>query len=60
MQQLERIWNYFPKDQTLILKNEDLKENPKGTLNNVCHFLGVSCFRSVEPKNVFSAPMFQL
>ena len=54
LQQLERIWYYFPKHQTLILKNEDLRANPKETLNSVCRFLGVSCFTSVEPQNVFS------
>lgn len=55
LEQLERIWNYFPKHQTLILRNEDSKTNPKETLRKVCHFLGVSCFKRVEPKNVFSA-----
>ena len=54
LEQLQRIWNYFPKHQTLILRSEDLKKNPKETLDKVCHFLGVNCFKSVEPKNVFS------
>jgi hypothetical protein len=55
LEQLKRIWTYFPKHQTLILMNEDLKTHPQDTLHKVCNFLGVNCFRSVVPKNVFSA-----
>lgn len=31
-EQLRRVWTYFPKNQTLILKSEDLKANPRETL----------------------------
>lgn len=54
LNQLRRIWAYFPKERVLILKNEDLKENPKGTLNQVADFLGVTQFNNIESKNIHS------
>jgi hypothetical protein len=60
-EQLERIWNCFPKNQTLILKNEDLRKNSLPVLNDVCRFLEVSPFETVEYKEAHSrqylAPM---
>lgn len=41
-EQLERIWKFFPKEQTLVLKNEELRKNHFETLNGVCRFLGVA------------------
>ncbi len=58
-EQLQRIWTYFPKHQTLVLLNDDLRRNPKGTLDKVCNFLGISCFESVEPRNVFATSYVQ-
>ncbi|MEP9410127.1 MAG: sulfotransferase domain-containing protein [Candidatus Brocadia sp.] len=55
-EQLRRIWTYFPKDQTLILKSEDLRMNPKEILEKVCHFLDLSYFRNVAVKDVHSRP----
>lgn len=55
-EQLRRIWTYFPKNQTLILKSEDLKNNPGETLEKVCRFLDLSCFHTVAIKNVHSRP----
>jgi len=40
-EQIRRIWHYFPVEQTLILKSEDLQDSPEPTLNKVCSFLGV-------------------
>lgn len=54
VQQLKRIWNYFPKEQTLILKNESLRENPLNTLNSIYEFLGVKLLNEVKPINVNS------
>jgi hypothetical protein len=53
-EQLERIWNCFPKNQTLILENEDLRKNPLPILNDVCRFLKVSPFEAVENKETHS------
>ena len=56
LDQLRRIWAYFPKERVLILKNEDLKQNVYATLNQVADFLGVSHFNNIDNKNVHSRP----
>lgn len=42
--QLERWFSHFPKDQILILKNEDFLENINQTMEMVTTFLGVKTF----------------
>jgi hypothetical protein len=56
LEQLRRLWTYFPKDRVLIMKSEDLKQKPDDALNYVCEFLQVSQFKSIEAKNVHSRP----
>jgi len=56
LEQLRRLWTYFPKDKVLILKNEDLKQKPDETLNYVCEFLGVCQFKNVIARDVHSRP----
>jgi len=56
LDQLRRIWTYFPKERVLILKNEDLKQNPNGTLSRVSFFLGITQFNNIENKDVHSRP----
>lgn len=50
VQQLRRLWLYFPPHQTLILKNDDLKNEPIYTLNQICEFLEVDKFTTIEPR----------
>lgn len=38
--QLRRIWSYFPRQQTLIMKSEAFKTGPKEILQEVYRFLG--------------------
>ncbi|MFT5239381.1 MAG: hypothetical protein ACI9X0_000341 [Kiritimatiellia bacterium] len=52
--QLRRLWQHFPTDQTLILKNEYLKEHPINAIRDVCDFLGADQLQSIEAKNVHS------
>ena len=40
-EQLRRLWSFFPRAQTLILRQEQLLEDPAGTLSSVHRFLGV-------------------
>lgn len=47
--QLERLWSYFPRDNTLILKNEDLRSHPRKTLNEICAFLELDYFEEITP-----------
>ncbi len=55
-EQLRRMWTYFPKNQTLILKSEDLRTNPKETLEKVCNFLDLRYFDDVTIKDIHSRP----
>ena len=55
-EQLRRIWRFFPEDQILILKNEDLWNEPKVTLNKVCNFLQLSCFKHVDKMKIHCRP----
>ena len=56
VEQLRRIWTYFSKSQTLILRNEELRTDPKDTLDKIYRFLGVNKISSVHEKNVHSRP----
>jgi hypothetical protein len=48
-EQLRRIWAYFPKRQTLILRYEKLRDAPTSALNEVCRFLDVSPLEMIVP-----------
>ena len=48
-EQLRRIWHFFPREQTLILKSEELRERPHVALRQICSFLSLSQFPSVAP-----------
>ena len=50
--QLRRLWNYFPKEQILILKSEDLRHTPNEVLKRICTFLKISHFPLIESKDV--------
>lgn len=55
LQQLEEYWQYFSKDQLLILGFKDLVENLDTTLEKVTEFLGLDAMDSAtiakEPRN---------
>ena len=40
-EQIENLFTLFPKEQVLILRYRDLRDEPLTTLNTVCSFLGV-------------------
>jgi hypothetical protein len=40
--QLERIWSFFPREQTLLLRSDDLDRHPQAVLDATCDFLGVA------------------
>lgn len=40
-EQLRRLWSFFPREQTLILRQEQLLHDPCETLRTVHHFLGI-------------------
>jgi hypothetical protein len=54
LEQLRRIWTYFPTEQVLVIKNEDLRNHPDSTLRELCGFLGVRQLGALKPKSVHS------
>ena len=39
--QLRRLWHFFPRQQVLILRQEQLQREPEQTLEQVCQHLGI-------------------
>lgn len=58
LEQLRRLWTYFPKEQVLILKNEELRHQLHETLRQVCDFLGIDVapLISIKQKEVHARP----
>ena len=46
--QLRRLWYFFPKDQTLIIRFEDIINKPLKTLSKVTSFLDIEPFNIVD------------
>lgn len=40
-EQLASLWSHFPRENTLVLRYQDLRESPLPTLDRICSFLGV-------------------
>lgn len=55
-EQIRRLWRFFPKEQTLFLKSEDLHCHHQPTLNRVWRFLGVDEIVVGEAKIVHAHP----
>ncbi len=56
LEQLRRLWCYFSRDNVLVLKHEYLKDHPVECLKDVCDFLEVNHFNTVNPKEVHTLP----
>lgn len=41
LEQLERYWSHFPRESLLVLRAEDLFEDPAGFMGGLCDFLGL-------------------
>jgi len=41
-EQLERLYGVFPREQVLVLRYRELRDEPVATLDRICEFLGVS------------------
>jgi hypothetical protein len=55
-EQISRIWQFFPKQQTLFVKHDDLRNVPQQVLEEISNFLGVSRFKNVKEKDSHSRP----
>ena len=53
-EQLERYYRFFPREQLLIVKSEDLFEDPQQTHNEILTFLGLPSvnLKSATPLNI--------
>jgi hypothetical protein len=47
--QLERLGSIFPQRQILTIQAEELRSNPRETLDRLCDFLNVDPFATVSP-----------
>jgi hypothetical protein len=56
VQQLRRVWRYFPERQTLALRSEDLRLRPAVALAQVATFLGIEPFPATQSRDVYSIP----
>ncbi len=56
LEQLRRLWAYFPKKQVLVLRNEELQNNPNETLQKVFAFLGVNLLPLMNTVNIQNFP----
>ncbi|TNF01684.1 MAG: sulfotransferase [Gammaproteobacteria bacterium] len=54
--QIKRIWQYFPRKQTLFIKHDDLKNSPNKTLKTISAFLEIESFPHIEPHEIHSRP----
>jgi len=55
-EQLKRVWHFFPKEQTLIIRSNELRKNPKNVLSDICEFLKILNFENIRSKEVHSRP----
>lgn len=53
-QQIARLWSLFPREQTLLLRSEWLREDPEGIVARVLGFLGLPPMTLPEDVNAFA------
>ena len=53
-EQIKRIWQYFPRNNLLLLKQEDLRNQPSKVLQQVYRHIGVKNMKLKEKKDVIS------
>jgi hypothetical protein len=59
--QLKRLWALFPREQTLVMRSDELQRDPPAALASITRFLGVAPFGAALPRSVnefpYAAPM---
>lgn len=58
-EQLRRLWRFFPKEQVLLIKSEQLFQHPGEVLDEVCRFLEVAPFPDTEPLQVNTGKYYE-
>jgi hypothetical protein len=56
VEQLRRLWRFFPKTQTLVLRYEDLRDRTAWVLDRVAGFLGIAGFQAPAPRQEYVIP----
>lgn len=56
LEQLKRLWHYFPEKNVLVLKSEHLRNQPQDALKEIFGFLGVRNLGDITPKERRSTP----
>lgn len=60
-EQLERIWQFFPRERTFIFRSDELKQNHVELLNRICVFLNVHGAKDVPlleyHKRTYASPI---
>jgi len=54
--QLKRILRYFPREQVLVLKYEDFKNEPDECLSKISTFLNIRPFKAFKKEIVYARP----
>ena len=57
--QINKILEYFDRDQLLIIRSKSLKNTPQKTMNNIANFLQISPFKDIKPKEVHSRKYYR-
>ena len=47
-EQMERVFRFFPRDQVLVIKFDDLRRDYRGVTDNIFNFLGVPPFQRLK------------
>ncbi|MEO8847605.1 MAG: sulfotransferase domain-containing protein [Casimicrobiaceae bacterium] len=53
--QLRRVWEHFPREQTLVLRSDGFQSDPAPALAQIATFLGIARFPRDTPRGVFVA-----
>jgi hypothetical protein len=48
--QLARLWTWFPRDQVLVLRSEQVSGQPQVTMDRICQFLGIDRLPNVSAR----------
>lgn len=54
--QIERVFHYFPREQVEVIKFENFRREPRGTLEEVCAFLGIEPLQNLNNEESNSTP----
>ncbi len=54
--QIERVFRFFPREQVQVIKFENLRRDPRATLDATCEFLGIEPLKKIDNRENNSTP----